>query len=207
MPLDMPPQIALEKIQQAVAEVSEGGGVLLLVDMGSLATFSETITRNTGIPVRTIDMVTTALVLEAVRKASVLGSDLEGIYESLRSFNGYGSGDTVQAAPALEKPLAILAICASGEGTAVRIKEIIQRALTKRQMQELTILTESVADLQSQLPQLEGEYRIIASTGIMNPNLAAPFIPLDQFLTTDVGELMNRLLTGSEMLVASEAWK
>ena len=140
-----------------------------------------------------------------MRKASVLGSDLEGIYESLRSFNGYGSGDTVQAAPALEKPLAILAICASGEGTAVRIKEIIQRALTKRQMQELTILTESVADLQSQLPQLEGEYRIIASTGIMNPNLAAPFIPLDQFLTTDVGELMNRLLTGSEMLVASEA--
>lgn len=205
MPLDMPPQIALEKIQQAVTEVSEGGGVLLLVDMGSLATFSETITRNTGIPVRTIDMVTTALVLEAVRKASVLGSDLEGIYESLRSFNGYGSGDTVQAAPALEKPLAILAICASGEGTAVRIKEIIQRALTKRQMQELTILTESVADLQSQLPQLEGEYRIIASTGILNPNLAAPFIPLDQFLTTDVGELMNRLLTGSEMLVASEA--
>ena len=205
MPLDMPPQIALEKIQQAAAEVSEGGGVLLLVDMGSLATFSETITRNTGIPVRTIDMVTTALVLEAVRKASVLGSDLESIYESLRSFNGYGSGDTVPKAPTLEKPLAILAICASGEGTALRIKEIIQRALTKRQMEELTILTESVADLQPQLPDLEKEYRIIASTGIMDPKLAAPFIPLDQFLTTDVGELINRLLAGNELLFESEA--
>lgn len=209
MPLDMPPQIALEKIQHAVTEVAEGGGVLLLVDMGSLATFSETITRNTGIAVRTIDMVTTALVLEAVRKASVLGSDLESIYESLRSFNGYGSGEVVQTppAPVLQKPQAILAICASGEGTAVRIKEIIQRALTKRQLQELTILTESVVDLQSQLPQLEGEYQIIASTGILDPKLAAPFIPLDQFLTTDVGELINRLLTGSDLLVADEPKK
>ncbi|MDT2756410.1 sigma 54-interacting transcriptional regulator [Enterococcus asini] len=199
MPLDMPPQVALEKIQQATSEVSEGGGVLLLVDMGSLATFSETITRNTGIAVRTIDMVTTALVLEAVRKASVLGSDLESIYESLRSFNGYGSGEVVKTVSALEKAPAILAICASGEGTAMRIKEIIQRALTQRQLQEVAILTESVADLSSKLPKLEADYQIIASTGIVDPKLNAPFIPLDQFLATDVRALLNQLLSGSNL--------
>lgn len=194
MPLDMPPQIALEKIKQAVQQVSEDSGALLLVDMGSLATFGETITRDTGIEVRTMDMVTTALVLEAVRKASVLGSDLDSIYDSLRAFNGYGSGDLTQIAPPPHKQPAILAICASGEGTAMRVKELIQRALAPEQKKELTVLTQSAVELKSQLPALKDTYHIIASTGIMDPKLAAPFIPLDQFIDSDVGDLVNRLL-------------
>lgn len=193
MPLDMSPQIALEKIKQAVTQVSEGSGVLLLVDMGSLATFGKTITHDTGIEVRTVDMVTTALVLEAVRKASVLGSDLDSIYDSLKSFNGYGSGELTAAATP-HKPPALLAICASGEGTAIRIKEMIQRALTDQQQQELMVLTQSVVDLKQRLPQLKENYQIIASTGIVDPKLAAPFIPLDQFIDADVGDLISRLL-------------
>ena len=42
-------------------------------------------TQDTGIPVRTVDMVTTSLVLETVRKVSVLGTDLDWLYESFRS--------------------------------------------------------------------------------------------------------------------------
>ena len=47
MPLDMPPKIALEKMKHAVMTVNEGSGVLLLVDMGSLATFNTEIQRET----------------------------------------------------------------------------------------------------------------------------------------------------------------
>lgn len=205
MPLDMPPQIALEKIKQAVQQVSEDNGALLLVDMGSLATFGETITRDTGIEVRTIDMVTTALVLEAVRKASVLGSDLDSIYDSLRAFNGYGNGDLAQIAPPPHRQPAILAICASGEGTAMRVKELIQRALAPEQKKELTVLTQSVVELKAQLPTLKDNYHIIASTGIMDPKLAAPFIPLDQFIDSDVGDLVNRLLLEQGTLAKPQA--
>ena len=61
--------------------------------MGSLATFSQEIYRHTNVRVRTIDMVTTAVVLEAVRKASMVGADLDSIYETMRNFRGYGHVD------------------------------------------------------------------------------------------------------------------
>lgn len=54
--------------------------------MGSLASFNSQIQRDTGIPVRTVDMVTTSLVLETVRKVSVLGTDLDMLHESLKIF-------------------------------------------------------------------------------------------------------------------------
>ena len=91
MPLDMPPTVALKKIEESVQAVNDGSGVILLVDMGSLATFNNEIQRETGVIVRTVDMVTTSIVLETVRKASVIGTDIDSLYESLRKFRGYGS--------------------------------------------------------------------------------------------------------------------
>lgn len=84
MPLDMPPKEALRKIVEAVGEVNEENGVLLLVDMGSLSTFSEEIVRQTGIDVRTVDMVTTPIVLEAARKTALIDTQLETLHESLK---------------------------------------------------------------------------------------------------------------------------
>lgn len=83
MSLEMSPKIALKGIIEKVKEVDQGNGVLLLVDMGSLSTFSEQITNETDIPVKTIDMVTTAMVLEAARKTSLIDSDLKTVYAEL----------------------------------------------------------------------------------------------------------------------------
>src|SRR5699024_4513111 len=54
MPLDMDPKTALSRIERMVQEVDEGSGTILLVDMGSLASFNSQIQRDTGIPVRTV---------------------------------------------------------------------------------------------------------------------------------------------------------
>lgn len=202
MPLDMPPKVALEKVSRAVTEVDDGSGVMLLVDMGSLATFGNEITQNTGVEVRTIDMVTTAIVLETVRKASVLGTDLDSLFESLHRFSGYTlmspqQNNNVTTA----KPTAILAVCASGEGTAQRIKEIIQRSLSGEQKQ-LQVITQSVVTLPEQLRQIQTDYNLIAATGIVDPKINAPFIPLDRFINQDVKAILNRLLLDSEQLLS-----
>ena len=198
MPLDMPPKIALEKVRRAVTEVDDGSGVMLLVDMGSLATFGNEITQNTGIEVRTIDMVTTAVVLETVRKASVLGTDLDSLYEALHKFNGYTlipqKNEITQ-----NKPTAILAVCASGEGTAQRIKEIIQRSLSGEQKQ-LQVITQSVVTLPERLQKIQNDYNLLAATGIVDPKINAPFIPLDRFINQDVKAILNRLLLDHEQL-------
>ncbi|MFZ1605025.1 MAG: sigma 54-interacting transcriptional regulator, partial [Enterococcus aquimarinus] len=67
MPLDMSPKVAFEKLKALIVQANQGSGVLLLVDMGSLAHFDERLEQETGIRVRTIDMVSTPIVLEAIR--------------------------------------------------------------------------------------------------------------------------------------------
>lgn len=58
--------------------------------MGSLTSFAPVISERTGIPVRSIDMVSTATVIETVRKSNILDMELDSIYDSLKDFRGYG---------------------------------------------------------------------------------------------------------------------
>ncbi|MGX7134297.1 sigma 54-interacting transcriptional regulator [Enterococcus thailandicus] len=200
MPLDMDPKTALSRIERNVQEVDEGSGVVLLVDMGSLASFNTQIQRDTGVPIRTVDMVTTSLVLETVRKVSVLGTDLDTLYDSLKNFRGYAA---VSPAPVIEKPVqeqkAILAICASGEGTAKRIKELIERAVSKRQEAELTVLALSIVELEKELPRIQADYQVIATTGITDPKIAAPFIPLERFIDQNIELILDQLLLEADL--------
>ncbi|WP_068707149.1 sigma-54-dependent transcriptional regulator [Tetragenococcus solitarius] len=205
MPLDMPPKIAFEKLKQAVLSVHEGSGVLLLVDMGSLATFNEKIQRETGVFVRTIDMVTTPLVLESVRKASVFGTSLDDLYESLKHFHGYSTLESLPAALTENHlPKAILAICASGEGTAVHIKNMIQTTLDKKRIKDVEVLTVSAVDLSQLLPEIQKHYQVIAATGVVDPQLAAPFITLENFITQNTDELIDQLLLNHQEVETKE---
>lgn len=202
MPLDMDPKTALDRIERNVQEVDEGSGVILLVDMGSLASFNSQIQRDTGIPVRTVDMVTTSLVLETVRKVSVLGTDLDMLHESLKNFRGYAeisSVESVQEAKPIHKKKAVLAICASGEGTAQRIKELIERAVNKCQETELEVLALSIVEVKEELPVIQKEYQIIATTGITDLNIQAPFIPLERFIDQNIEVILDQLLMESEL--------
>jgi transcriptional regulatory protein LevR/transcriptional regulator with AAA-type ATPase domain len=198
MPLDMPPSVALKKIEESVRTVNDGSGVILLVDMGSLATFNNEIQRETGVIVRTVDMVTTSVVLETVRKASVIGTDIDSLYESLRKFRGYGSVEHTEENKNHHRK-AILAICASGKGTAQRIKELIQNSLSKRQNQNVEVVTLSVADLKTELVPIQRQYQLIAATGIVDPKIDAPFISLERFIDQDVDQLLEEILLENDL--------
>ncbi|MDU4624007.1 MAG: PRD domain-containing protein, partial [Enterococcus gallinarum] len=199
MPLDMPPTVALKKIEESVQAVNDGSGVILLVDMGSLATFNNEIQRETGVIVRTVDMVTTSIVLETVRKASVIGTDIDSLYESLRKFRGYGSVEQPEGHLSNHHRKAILAICASGKGTAQRIKELIQSSLSKRQNQNVEVVTLSVADLKTELEPIQRQYQLIATTGIIDPKIDAPFISLERFIDQDVDQLLEEILLENDL--------
>lgn len=196
MPLDMPPRTAYERLEQAVKQADEGRGVLLLVDMGSLATFDEELQEKTGVSVRTIDMVTTALVLEAVRKSSLIDTELDDLYDVLKKFRGYVEPMKARLTrwkESEQKEQAILAICASGEGTAKRIKEMIEESLDKDVEQSLSVIACSVSDLNENLSTIQEDYSIVATTGIMDPKLAAPFIPLEQFIEQDMDDFIENI--------------
>ncbi|MEG2254214.1 MAG: PRD domain-containing protein, partial [Vagococcus sp.] len=184
MPLEMKPKEAFEKIVEEVTSVNEGSGVMLLVDMGSLSTFSDDLKTRTGIEVKTIDMVTTAVVLEAARKSSLLDTTLSDLYHSISNFHGYTMGEVQEPVVKevdkyLMKDKAIVAICASGKGTAQRMKELIDRYLLSHLETDIEVFPISVVEMSDKIREIEKDYHILATTGIKDPKIQAPFISMD----------------------------
>lgn len=177
MPLEVSPKKILDEMIIKVKEIDRGKGVLLLVDMGSLASFAPVIIEKTGINIRCIDMVSTPLVLEAVRKTSRSDMDLNTIYETLKDFRGYArleaSADIIS-----NKPRAIITICSTGEGTAKKIKEIVNNIIVSLTDEKIEIIPIGVKDVINRVKLIQQEKNIIATVGIVNPNIEAPFISL-----------------------------
>lgn len=200
MPLEMQPKAALNQIINAVKEVNEDSGVILLVDMGSLATFSDEITRQTNIKVRTVDMVTTPIVLETARKTTLIDTQLDTLYESLKNFQGYAEIRQEKESELFEpwKKRVIVAICASGEGTARRMKEMIESSVPIQLGLELEVLPLSIIDMKDRLTEIQNDYHVIAATGITDPKIAVPFIPMETFFAGEAEATIEQLLHDNE---------
>lgn len=204
MPVEMKPRVALESIINAVEQVDNGSGVILLVDMGSLGTFGEEIHRRTGVHVRTIDMVTTALVLEVARKTELLDTDLDQLFHSLKNFRGYGNGlveemETPEPVSQSGVKQAIVAICASGQGTAKRMKEIIETYLAEVGEEALEVLPISIIDMTTVLAQIQKTYQLIAVTGIVDPKIGVRYIPMELLFSGEAKAILQELLMDAEM--------
>ena len=203
MPVEMKPRVALEEIINAVEQVNNGSGVILLVDMGSLGTFSEEIHRRTGILVRTVDMVTTALVLEVARKTELLDTDLDRLFHSLKNFSGYGNNlnqEPEQEVPQPNQSLkkAIVAICASGQGTAQRMKDIIEKYLAEVGELELEVLPISIVEMAAVLKKLQTNYQLIAVTGIVDPKIGVRYIPMELLFSGEAKSILQELVLDAE---------
>jgi len=207
MPLDMDPNVAYTRIKEQIVKLDAGNGVLMLVDMGSLTTFGKRIQAATNIKIRTIDMVTTPVVLEAVRKASLIDSDLDTIYHELVGFKGYSRisrnlpTETPVDAPQPEPTVdanhrAIIAICSTGVGTAERIKTILDSLLAQNFIEGITVFPVSVVNMQERLAQINQSYQIIAATGIAKPDLDVPFISLEELLQGGGEKFIDQLAMG-----------
>lgn len=85
MPLTEMVNDTLNRVIEMVREIPHQKGVLFLVDMGSLATFSELITKQTGIRANTIKMVSTPMVIEAARKSMMPNMTLELLAEEVEN--------------------------------------------------------------------------------------------------------------------------
>ncbi len=171
--------------------------------MGSLSTFSAKITDKTDIKVKTIDMVTTAMVLEAARKTALIDSDLELVYHELNEFNGYSRKAEEPTQGKLEdvRQRAILALCSTGKGTAEKIKQMLDEILADQLIDDVSVLTMSVVGMNDKINELNEEYRIIATTGIADPNLGVPYISLEELFQGDRGK--RQLI---EHLENSQTW-
>jgi transcriptional regulatory protein LevR/transcriptional regulator with AAA-type ATPase domain len=181
MPLEVNPTKILEEMIEKIKEIDMGKGVLLLVDMGSLANFDVVITEKTNIKVKTIDMVSTPLVLEAVRKANIFDMNLDSIYHSLKDFRGYSR--YIEEYNNKDKGKAIITICTSGEGTAEKLKELVRDIVYNITDEVIEIIPIGIKELNNRISIIKKSYSIVASVGIVDPNIDTPFISLESLIS------------------------
>jgi len=197
MSLDENPQLVLEKVIETVKKVNEGKGCLLLVDMGSLVTFGEIITKQTGIPTRVVGRVDTVMVLEAVRRAMIT-SDLDEIADALNGDKSY-VGEVKCVKNYLKT---IVTVCITGEGTALKIKKYLED-LFENSNKNLDIISIGIMDInnaQNKIAKISEDHNIIAIVGTINPKiLGLPFISFQSILKED-GKLMLKNLMGIKVI-------
>jgi mannitol/fructose-specific phosphotransferase system IIA component (Ntr-type) len=151
-----------------VEQLDEGKGCLILTDMGSLVTFGEVISKNTGIDVRTISRVDTVMVIDAIRRAIISGATLDDLEEALnneRAVNFHG-GSSVKA----ELKPAIITTCMTGQGSALIVKDRMEELL-KEENAEIEIIPVgaiSKEGLEKNIRKLKWKYNIIALVGNVN---------------------------------------
>lgn len=204
IPLDMPLSMRAEKMYELarnkVIEINSGKGVLLLVDMGSLTNFGDMIEEETGINIKTIDMTSTLLVIEAGRKA-LNGRDLNDIYKSCIEISRSGIGNKKISNEI--KGNVIITACFTGEGSAERIKQILSQKLINRD--KVKIIPLNILDKKEFVEKVEmfkTEYNIVAIVGTVSIKMdSIPFIPAPDILAGDGLEKLDEWIQEEEDFV------
>ncbi|WP_443661030.1 sigma 54-interacting transcriptional regulator [Clostridium sp.] len=192
MSLDESPQTLLKKTIETVKKVNEGKGCLLLVDMGSLVTFGEIITKQTGIPTRIIARVDTVMVLEAVRRA-LITSDLDEIADAIDGDKTY-----VKQVKGVKKYLkTIITVCITGVGTALKIKKYLEDIMdcSSENINIIPIGIMNRNSAQDKIRSINEDHNIIAIVGTINPEiLDIPFISFQDILKEDAKIMLRNLM-------------
>lgn len=175
MPLSMKPQTMYEIAKQHAIKIDRGRGILLLVDMGSLTNFGDMIYEETGIIVKTIDMVSTPIVIDTCRK-SVLGRELHEIYTSCKEINFFNK--PVARKKNIDKKNIIITACFTGEGASERLQRIIEDRLYKKDSIEIVSLNIlNRREFLCSIDQYKEKYRVLAIVGTIDIHVnGIPFI-------------------------------
>lgn len=194
--LGKPLEDAYEEIKELVLQINQGSGILFIYDMGSLKTMIESISLETGIRVKSLEIPFTQLALEASRKASLI-PNLEDLHNSL--LNSYeNSFNSIRQAYSNEtKPKALITLCMTGEGTAVHIKNYLEENLIMENIDIVPLAISNKELLKNHLSQIQEKQEVIGIIGTYNPDIySIPFISIAQIFETPVDKLSLLISSG-----------
>ncbi len=203
MKLDESVKSAYGEIKDLIQNNHRGSGVIYCVDMGSLGMFGELISEETGIEIRVIDMVSTLIVIECARKA-LTSNDIEQICKSTKQSVGYLSNCSTSLTENYmpSKDNIIVTICITGEGSAVKLKNMIEEGLnlSGKDIQVVPVSANEKKEMYNTFNKLSKNKKIIAVVGTINPSIyGIPFIPTSELFLdknyTKIRKIVDRVVT------------
>ncbi|TZE81338.1 sigma 54-interacting transcriptional regulator [Calorimonas adulescens] len=195
-PLDEKPQQVLSKLKTYLKNAGIKSDILFLVDMGSLTTFGEEIEKEFGIKTKTIPLVSTLHVIEATRKA-MIGHSLEEVYEETLNVNTFlEEGASSKTVSEMEEKLAIVAICTTGEGSAVAVKNILEQHLNydNNIFEIIPINLVGTESIHTRLRNIEKEKKILCIVSSFKIDTSIPQYGLHEVLSLEAIKPIQRLI-------------
>lgn len=183
MPFEKSPEQMMEEATELIKEIDEGKGVILLVDMGSLAYFGDIISNKTGIEIRTISRFDTLLSLEVVRKAVLPDITIDEIIEDINVVEPKVSEKIYiqDKYKILSKKPVILTLCITGVGGAIKIKERLIKSIEdiEKYVDIQTMGMLEYTDIEFEIEKIRKERKVIAIIGTIDPSIVGiPFFNL-----------------------------
>lgn len=190
---DMPLGITVDEVEKKVFQYVEDyqveKGLVVLIDMGSLNLITEKLAAKIQTPLLVIDSFNAPLLLEVGN----LVNSSQTIFEISEQINETLLIKKQLATPKVDKKKAIITCCYTGMGSAVQIKEILQKSLGKTG-ETLTVLPYDYQKLKEnkhrELPfQM---YNVLAIVGTENPEVEnVRYFGLDKLVN---GELIDEFV-------------
>ncbi|MFE0561870.1 sigma 54-interacting transcriptional regulator [Priestia megaterium] len=196
VPLNVSPSEIIANLTEGIKKVDEGEGVLMLVDMGSLAMLENQLEEKTGIKIKTISNVTTSMVLDTVRKVNYLDLNLYAVFDSVQK-------DFIEfldkQADISGKKKVLVSICTTGGGTAKKLENILTAIVNKVSSEPIRVLTVSSIKLANNIKEIQKEYEVIATAGTKNPKINAPHISLEVLIEGDGERIIQQAITNGKI--------
>lgn len=190
---DMPLGITVDEVEKKVFQYIETNqvekGLIILIDMGSLNLITEKLASKIQTPLLVIDSFNAPLLLEVGN----LMNNSQTVFEISEQINETLPIKKQLAMPKIDKKKAIITCCYTGMGSAVQIKEILQKSLGETG-QTLTVLPYDYQKLKEnkrrELPfQM---YNVLAIVGTENPEIEnVQYFGLDKLVN---GELIDEFV-------------
>lgn len=208
IPLSKSNAKTVEELQELIVNSNEGKGVLMLVDMGFLVTMETMLFQATNVPLRIIPNVTTALLLEAGRRVLTTDDSLEQAVDNVN--DAYDEYTTTLRQRRLSQATGvgtILVTCASGQGVAEKVKEILLSHFSVAGSMDFVNVS-AMSDAKSVIAQLSSKPQI--AVGSIDPMLqSVPFVHVSELLTPagirHVGFLLSQAPNGERRADGNQA--
>ncbi len=203
MPLTVNPEEVYQEAKSRIKSLNNGQGVLILADMGSLINFGDMITKETGIPTRTVEMVSTPMVIEATRKA-MLGSSLDQVYNSAIDINPYLGKRVVEISTEVKNKVrnVIITGCYTGEGSSVKIKSFVLKNidLSNSCIEIIPLSFSGIQDFKRQINMISEFKNVVAIVSYVNPEIhSIPFFTLEEIFTVQGQKKLQGIVNNENM--------
>ena len=175
------------QLRDLIVRIDNGKGIIVIYDMGSIKTMIETISEETNIKLRCINIPITLIGIDVARKCS-MEKDIDYVYHKASI-----EMNNLQQMERKQDNSVIITLCHTGEGGATQLKNYINQ-YSKLNMKIIALSISDREELLHEVIALKKNYDIHAFVGTYDPKLfGIPFISITKIFENKKEDL-DRIL-------------